>query len=222
MKILVISAHPDDETLGCGGTLLKHKEQGDALFWVIVTQVHEPQWSLQVAERKAGEVKRVAEAFGFEESFKLGFPTVRLDRVAMADLISHIHDALSESRPNVVYVVHGGDVHTDHRAVFTATMSVLKPVHMSRLGIRRVLCYESLSSTDAAPPMHERAFSPNIFNDITPYIERKIEIVGYYETETQPEPMPRSPSAIRALARYRGSTIGVEYAEAFNLIREVT
>ena len=91
----------------------------------------------------------------------------------------------------------------------------------SKLDIKRILCYESLSSTEAAPPLFHRVFLPNVYNDITGYIERKVEIMGLYETEMQPDPLPRSPSSIRALARYRGATIGVEYAEAFMLIREL-
>lgn len=220
MQVLVISAHPDDETLGCGGTLLKHSARGDALFWLIATQTDEPQWSAKMIERKAAEVEQVAEAYGMEQYFRLGFPTVRLDTVPQADLIGRIRDMISEVKPEIIYLVHDGDVHTDHHAVFTATMSVLKPFYMVRLGVRRVLCYEILSSTEAAPPQLDRAFMPNVFSDITPYIERKIEIMALYETQSQPDPLPRGPSAIRALARYRGATIGVEYAEAFTLIRE--
>jgi len=98
---------------------------------------------------------------------------------------------------------------------------VLKPFYMNRRGVRRVLGYETLSSTDAAPPRVERAFVPNVYSDISAYIDRKLEVMALYATEVQPEPMPRSASAIRALARFRGSTISAEYAEAFTLIREV-
>jgi len=98
---------------------------------------------------------------------------------------------------------------------------VVKPFYLARLHVHRVLCYEILSSTEAAPPQLGHAFMPNVFIDITPYIERKIEIMALYETGAQLDPLPRGPSALRALARYRGATIGVEYAEAFMLIHEV-
>ena len=221
MRVLAISVHPDDETLGCGGTLLKHRATGDILFWLIATQTYEPQWSAEMIARKAAEVEQVAEVYGMERNFALGFPTVRLDTVPQADLIGRIRDVISEVKPEIVYLVHDGDVHTDHHAVFTATMSVLKPFYMARLGVHRVLCYEILSSTEAAPPQLDRAFMPNVFCDITPYIERKIAVMALYETEAQQDPLPRGPSAIRALARYRGAIIGVDYAEAFVLIREV-
>ncbi len=221
MKVIVISVHPDDETLGCGGTLLKHSAQGNDLFWLIATKANEPQWSAQEIARKAAEVDKVAKAYGMEQVFRLGFPAARLDTVPRVDLIERIREVVSKVKPETVYLVHGGDVHTDHRIVFDASMSVLKPFYMAGLGIRKVLCYETLSSTDAAAPQVEKAFVPNVFCDITPHIDRKIEIVALYETEAHPDPMPRGPSAIRALARYRGATIGVEYAEAFMLVREL-
>jgi hypothetical protein len=101
-------------------------------------------------------------------------------------------------------------------------MSVLKPFHLNKLGVRRVLSYETLSSTDAMPPLMARSFVPNVFCDITPYIERKLEIMSLYPTEVQPYPLPRALESIRALARLRGSTVGVEYAESFMLLREVS
>ena len=128
---------------------------------------------------------------------------------------------IASVRPEVVYLVHEGDVHTDHRAVFMAAMSVLKSFYMKRENVRRVLSYETLSSTEAAVPSHTRSFTPDVYCDITPYIDRKTAIMALYASEAQPDPLPRGPSAIRALARYRGATIGVEYAEAFKLIREI-
>jgi len=221
MQVLAISTHPDDETLGCGGTLLKHRAASSRLFWLIVTQPNHPQWSVEEIKMKTAEVEQVAEKYRMEKCFRLGFPTVELDRIGHADLMKGIQDVVSEVRPEIVYLVHGGDVHTDHKAVFTATMSILKPSNMARFGVRRVLCYEVLSSTEGAPPLLSHAFLPSVFSDISTYVEQKIEIMGLYETESQPDPFPREPSAIRALARYRGATIGVKYAEAFMLIREL-
>lgn len=220
MNVLVISAHPDDETLGCGGALLRHRGAGDRLFWLIATVCHEPQWSGELIKRKAEEVERVAQAYGAER-FKLGFPNARLDTIGTGELMKPIEQIVGDVKPEVVYVLHGGDIHTDHHALYDATMSVLKPFYMSKRGIRRVLGYETLSSTDAAPQRGERMFMPNVFCDISPYLEQKLDIMRLYESEIHAEPMPRSPSAIRALARVRGATISAEYAEAFTLIREV-
>lgn len=221
MRVLTIAVHPDDETLGCSGTLLRHRTAGDSLYWLVVTQAHEPQWPAERIRQKAAEVQRVAEAYGMEGCFRLGFPTMRLDTVPQADLMGRIREVVAEVKPALVYVVHGGDVHSDHRAAFAATMSVLKPIHMARLGVRRVLCYEVLSSTEAAPVHAPWSFRPNVFVDITAYIDRKVEIMAMYQSEVQPDPLPRGEAAIRALARYRGTTIGVDYAEAFMLVREL-
>src|SRR6266478_6182798 len=163
MKILVISVHPDDETLGCGGTMLRHVAAGDELAWVVVTQAHEPTWSAEVIARKAEEVAAVAEAYGVQTLFKLGFPAARLDTVPQEELMAGLAEVIVEVRPEIVYLVHGGDIHTDHFAVFTAAMSVLKPFHLRRLGVRRVLCFETLSSTEAAPALPHRFFAPTVF-----------------------------------------------------------
>ncbi len=221
MNVLVISAHPDDETLGSGGTLLKHAARGDAVSWLIASQGQEPQYSRELIRRKAAEVDRVAEAYGMAKCLRLGLPAARLDTLPIADVMAGIRDAVASVAPEVVYVVYGGDVHTDHQVVFVATMAVLKPFHMAGLGVRRVLCYETLSSTEAAAPLPGRGFTPTVFSDIGGSIDRKLAIMRLYESEAHDDPLPRGPAAIRALARYRGAAIGVDYAEAFALVREL-
>jgi LmbE family N-acetylglucosaminyl deacetylase len=221
MNILAIAPHPDDETLGCGGTLLRHRAAGDEIHWVVVTAAHTPQWSTEYIGKKTCEVEAVASAYDMSSVQRLAFPTIWLDEIPQSDLIDGLRIAIEKVRPDIVYLVHDGDVHTDHHAVFTAALSVMKTFYMRKLGVQRILSYETLSSTEAAPPQLHRLFVPNVYIDISAYLERKIEVMAMYETEQQPDPFPRGPSAIRALARYRGASIGVEYAEAFMLIREV-
>jgi len=220
VNVLVVAAHPDDETLGCGGTLLRHRARGHGVHWLIATQAHAPAWAPEVIQRKAGEIASVAEAYGMESVARLGFPAARLDTVPQADLVDGVRAVVDRVRPDVVYLTHLGDVHADHRIVSVAAFSVLKASYMKRWGLRRILCYETLSSTETAP-FRDGVFVPTVFHDITPHVERKIEIMSAYATESHQDPAPRGPSAIRALARYRGATIGVEYAEAFVLMREV-
>ena len=222
MRILVIAPHPDDETLGCGGSLLKHKANGDSLSWLVATRGHEPQWSAEVLEQKEREISAVAAAYSFDNTFRLNFPTIKLDTIPVEELIAGIRDAVTDSKPDCVYLNHAGDVHSDHRVLFEATMSVLKPFYSSKHGVKRVLSYEVFSSTDAAPVNPARAFLPNLFIDVTEFLEKKLEIMGLYESELQASPLPRSLDSLRALARVRGATIGVEYAEAFVLVREVS
>jgi LmbE family N-acetylglucosaminyl deacetylase len=221
VKVLAMSAHPDDETLGCGGTLLKHRAAGDEISWLIATQGHEPQWTAEVLRRKAAEVENVARAYGVKKIFRLEKPAARLETVPQAELMDMIRRAVEESRPEVVYLVHRGDVHSDHRALFSAAAAVLKPFHMARLGVRRILSWETLSSTDAAAPAPADAFVPNVFIDISRHLDEKLRVMALYETEAQPDPLPRGPSALRALSRVRGAAVGVAAAEAFALVREL-
>lgn len=222
MRILVIAPHPDDETLGCGGSLLKHKANGDSLSWLVATRGHEPQWPGELLERKEREISAVTAAYGFENTFRLNFPTIKLDQIPLETIIGSVRDAIFDAKPDWVYLNHAGDAHSDHRVLFEATMSVLKPFYSSTHGVKKVLSYEVFSSTDAAPVNPARAFLPTVFTDVTEFLEKKLEIMGLYESELQPTPLPRALDSLRALARVRGATIGVEYAEAFMLVREVS
>jgi N-acetylglucosamine malate deacetylase 1 len=219
---MVVSAHPDDETLGCGGTLLRHRAAGDEVHWLIASSRTQPRWSAaQVAQRR-GQIECVAKAYDAAGVWQLGHPDAELDLVPLATLIEGIDGVLRDVRPHVVYVVHRGDVHSDHVRVHTATMSALKAFRMSSLGVRRVLAFETLSSTDAAVQDPAHAFLPTVYNDITGFVGGKCRILTQYATELQDDRMPRTTSAVTALARMRGAAVGVEHAEAFVLLRELT
>ncbi len=219
MRVLVLSAHPDDETLGCGGTILKHRKHGDRLFWLIATRPFEPVYDAKVIEEKSEEVKKVATVYGFEKTYELGFETAKLETIPYGNLMSSIGQVLRDVIPDRIYLVNRSDVHSDHRILFESSMSVLKPFH-KEFHTLKILSYECLSSTDAAPAMAAASFVPNVFSDISEFLSQKLEIMNLYQSESQKDPLPRGPEAIRALARYRGATVGVEYAEAFMLIRE--
>jgi len=221
VRILILSAHPDDETIGCGGTMLAHVQRGDDVHWTIVTKATPDRWAPATIRAKEAEVERVARAFGIKDVAWLGLPSTRLTDLPLNEVVDALRQVIERVRPEIVYLVHHGDVHTDHQVVANAAMIVLKAFHMRRLGVRRILAFECLSSTEAAPPFPARAFLPNVYCDITPYLERKLEIMRMFGTEVQDDPLPRGSSAIRALARVRGAAIGVEYAEAFMLVREV-
>ncbi|MBI3320670.1 MAG: PIG-L family deacetylase [Candidatus Omnitrophica bacterium] len=221
MKVLAIAAHPDDETLGCGGTLLKHRAAADQLFWLIATEAAAPRWPSNTIASKRAEVAQVAERYQMRRCFRLGFPAAALEAVPTATIIERVRGVLTHVRPDIIYVVHGGDVQTDHVTLFAALMSALKAFTMAQSGVRRILSYETLSSTDAAPASTAPPFLPTVFSDITPYLERKLSILRLYRSERHANPLPRAPESVRALARYRGATVGVPYAEAFMLVREL-
>ena len=167
------------------------------------------------------QIQIVAEAYDVVRIAQLDHPDAGLDTVPMKVLIEGIDTVLADVRPEVVYVVHGGDVHTDHAMVHTATMSSLKAFRMMSLGVRRVLAFETLSSTEAAVQETRHAFLPTVFSDITGFLEQKFSVMQHYSSELQDERLPRTTSALTALARLRGATIGVEQAEAFVLLREL-
>jgi LmbE family N-acetylglucosaminyl deacetylase len=214
-RITVISVHPDDDTLGCGGTSLRHIAGGDRVDWIIASAGWEPKFTRDQIAVKSREVDRVAEAYGMAGVTRLGLQTTRLRELPVTSIVEALGPALEASAPDVIYTVHRGDVHTDHQAVFEAVSIVCKPFRdLPRPG--RVLSFETLSSTDAALAT-AAPFLPTVFVDITPFVDRKIEIMA----EQQPYPQPRSAPSIRAQARSRGAAIGREYAEAFMLLREV-
>lgn len=221
MNVLAVSAHPDDETLGCGGTLLRHRAEGHPIHWLITTKAYWPKWDRECLRRKEEEIESVAAAYTMKGIHRLDFPATRLDEVPLEELMTGIQGVIERVRPEVVYLVHSGDVHSDHRIVFSACLSVMKPFHMRTWGIRRILCYETLSSTEAAAPFLSPGFVPTVFKDITGILDRKIEVLNLFKSENQSDFMPRTPSAVRALARFRGASIGVGAAEAFSLIREL-
>lgn len=217
--VLVIAPHPDDETLGCGGTLLKHVAAGDAVHWLIVTEGKvelgfDPAW-LKVRE---GEIERVAAAYGFAGVHKLGFATTKLDVTADRDLIGAISDVVKTVQPDVVYLPYRGDVHGDHAAVFDAAMAATKWFRAP--SVREIFAYETPSETEIALPVDFQVFTPNVFVDIAAHLERKIELMNLFESEMGTFPFPRSEKTLRALAKWRGASVGKPAAEAFMSLRE--
>jgi len=219
-KTLFVSAHPDDETLGCGGTILKLKASGEQIYWLILTNINEADgWNKQTVEERQKEIETVSGLYGFEQTSKLDFPTARLDTIPDNDLIAAISNAINMVKPHTLFLSNRSDIHTDHQVAFKSVISCTKNFRFPF--IKKVLMYECLSETEFASPLPETAFTPNVHIDITDHLEKKLEIMKTYKSEVMPPPGPRSLDTIKALARYRGSRIGVEYAEAFMLIQEI-
>ncbi len=218
MRTLVIAPHPDDETLGVGGTLLKRRAEGHEIAWVIATKVTaEDGWSHEIINTKENEISKVADFFGFHNVFRLNYATTRLDQYAMASLVASISNVFKEFQPNEVFIPHRGDVHTDHRYVYDASVSCTKWFRYP--SVKRVLAYETLSETDFGFGA-DQSFLPNVFVDIEKYIDQKINIMDIYSSELGAFPFPRSEESIRALAKVRGVAAGYQAAEAFQLLRE--
>ncbi len=218
--VSIITPHPDDETLGCGGTILKHGTRNDVLHWIIVTAMTEKQgYPLQAIRQREKEINRVSELYGFTSVHNLHLPTAELDTIPRADIVATLGRLLNEIRPDTLYLPNRSDVHSDHRIVFDAAWSCCKAFRYPF--IKRVLMYETLSETDLVSPLAGNAFLPNSFNDISDFLQRKLEIMREYGGEIKDHPFPRSEQNVRALATLRGATAGVDYAEAFVLLKEV-
>ncbi len=220
MDVLVIAAHPDDETLGCGGALLRRRAEGARIHWCVVTSMQNPAlFPPERVARREQELRAVTDAFGFTTTHRLERPCASLDEICRGALIADLARVVAETRAAEVYVPHRADVHSDHRVVFEAAFSAVKSFRNPT--VRRVLMMETPSETEFAPALPDCAFVPNVFMDVTPYMERKLEIMRLYEGEMAPPPFPRSDAKIRALSAHRGAAAGCEYAEAFMLLKEI-
>ena len=219
-NVIVISAHPDDETLGVGGTILKHIANGDNVYWLIVTNVFENQgFSKERVESRQLEISKVEKMFGFKETFNLNYPTMTLSSSSLIKMVPDISSIFSEVKPEIIYTLNRSDAHSDHRVIFDAVMACTKSFRYPF--IKQILMYECISETEFAPALAEKAFLPNYFVDITNYIDKKNEIMKVFESEIAEHPFPRSIENIKALAHFRGASVGVNYAEAFQLLKYI-
>ncbi len=242
-NILTIAVHPDDETLGCGGTLLRFKAKGAVIHWLIVTSIYgddgegfltidscskKSYWRhdritptcypMHKVVERGNELNSVRNAYFFDTVHELFFPTVSLDQVPLEELVGSICRIINYVKPDTIIMPFKADVHSDHRMVFKAAYSCTKSFRNPFL--RRVMMMETISETDFAPSTTNDVFCPNLYVNITEYLERKIEIMGLYNEEMGLPPFPRSEENIRALALMRGSVSGFKYAEAFMLLKE--
>ncbi len=215
--ILIVAPHPDDETLAAGGTLLRARAEGREIHWLIVTEMRAADgWPEEKIRRREDEIASAAAALGFASVAKLGFPTARLDRTAMGDLVAAMARVVREIGPEVLLLPHRGDAHSDHAAVHDAGTACAKWFRYP--SVRWTLAYETLSETDAGLRRDE-PFRADLFVDIAAHLERKIEIMSIFGDEILDFPFPRSADAVRALAMTRGAASGSAAAEAFMLLR---
>ena len=219
--VLVIAPHPDDETLGCAGTLLRHINEGHNVYWLIGTTIHESQgYSLDAVETRKTEIKKVAKLFGFSGYKQIKFKTTELDQYPLGELISKIGSYVNEIKPNTLYLPYRNDVHSDHARIFDACMPFTKSFRYPF--VKKVCIYETLSETEFGLRHDDPGFKPNKWVDITNFIEDKIKIMNIYKSEIGEHPFPRSQRSILSLATLRGLVCGCEYAEAFISLKDIS
>ena len=221
MRSLVIAPHPDDELLGCGGTLLKRVAEEKIVGWILMTTITtEKGWSQEQVEKRNIEIERVRKGLGIsaDHLYKLDFPAAELDRVPESSLIGSLGSVFNDFRPEEVLLPHPGDIHSDHRITFEAAAACTKWFRYP--SVRRILTYETLSETDFGLDQVAGNFRPNLFVDITDHLNQKLALISIYQSEIAEHPFPRSLDSVRAQALLRGAQRGVQAAEAFQLHRE--
>ncbi len=211
-SVLVIAAHPDDEVLGCGGTVALHARAGDEVTAVIACEGE----SLRYGPGGVGQSehsRRAAEMLGLKESRPLGFPDQRLDTLTLLDLIAPLERAVREVRPAVVYCQFGGDANRDHELLFRAALVATRPLEPF---LEAVYAFDTASSTEWGYP---RSFVPDTWVDISTTLEQKLCAMACYESEVRPYPHPRSLEALRHRAHAWGNQCCMEAAEVFMTVR---
>ena len=220
MRSLVVAPHPDDETLGAGGAILRRKSEGHETAWLIVTDLIEGgQWTKAQISKRNQEINEVAEILKFDKVFRLNLPTTELDSIPLSRIVKKISRVFLDYQPNEVFVPHFADIHSDHKVVFQAVASCTKSFRYP--SIMRVLAYETLSETEFNLD-RSMLFHPNYFMNIDDFIDIKCEAMNRFSSEVENFPFPRSYQAIKALANLRGAASGFQNAEAFEILRERT
>jgi len=219
-KILVIAVHPDDETLGCVGTLLKYKANGDEIHWLIATDIKESEgYGISTIRKRNKEITKIDELYGFTSVNKLDLSTTKVDTYSMSVLVSKFSSVIDRIKPDIIYLPFKSDVHSDHKYIFDAAYSCTKVFRHPF--IKKIYMMETLSETEFSLSTKEDSFVPNVFVDISEFMDKKIKLMNIYESEIGKHPFPRSERNIRALATYRGATSGCNYAESFMLLKEI-
>ena len=220
-SILCIVAHPDDEALGPGGTLIKHSEKGDLVNIIILSEGEDAK--LLKTSKDPERIKHAKDwcaIAGCKLFTVFDFPDQKLDTIPQIELVRLLEKAIVQIKPKIVYVHHPGDINYDHQISAQVSLTALRP--MSKHGILpEIRSFETPSSTDQAPYIEPYIFKPNYYVSIDEQWKKKIEALKVYNKEIGKPPHPRSLSSIKALARKRGAESGFSFAEAFYILRKI-
>jgi LmbE family N-acetylglucosaminyl deacetylase len=214
MKILIIAPHPDDEVLGCGGTIKRYSKEGNDVFLCIVTKAYTPDWTEDYIKARNSEIIHSSKTLGIKKTFLLDFPTVKLDTVPQKELNDKIAEIINKINPDILLIPSGSDLNRDHRLVFEASLVSARPIGNK---IKKISIYEVLSETEWG----FKPFAPTEYINISGTIKYKLKAMSCYKSELRKYPHPRSLKGITILAEKRGMESGLSAAEAFITIREI-
>lgn len=224
-KHLVVVAHPDDEVLGVGGTIAKCALAGDEVYCLFLGEGITSRYCQQekmmedALKELRTQAEKAAKILGIKKLFFKDFPDNRFDSVPLLTIIKAVEEVKEEVEPDIVYTHHQGDLNIDHQVTSKAVLTACRFLKGER--VREIYFFEVPSSTEWNSPHSQNYFMPNVFMDIRKTFGKKIEALRAYQGEIREYPHPRSPEALRAIAMRWGSTVGREFAEAFELIRAV-
>lgn len=217
--ILVVAAHSDDETLGCGGTIAKHIESGDKVTVMFMTDgVSSRDINDNNANLRGLASREAMKALGVNDVRQSNFPDNKMDSVPLIDIVKDIEAVISNVAPNIVYTHFSHDLNIDHQLTHSAVMTACRPQSWS--SVKQILCFEVLSSTEWNS-YGKCKFNPNKFVDIEPFWLKKKNALEAYSEEMRAHPHSRSLEAVEALAVLRGSIVGLKKAESFQIERMI-
>ena len=219
-NILIIAPHADDETLGCGGYLLKAIAAGAQVTWAIVTSMtKEGGYTEEQIKNRAKLIERVSAAYGFAHTIQMGFAAGRVDKVETSQLVGEIKKAIAVAKADTLMIPYEHDIHSDHRVIAHAAVSASK--WFREPSVTQILMYETPSETDLNILPSALNFKPNLFANISSCMAKKMEILQLYQEELGEFPFPRSKTYCEALAHIRGGQSGFKAAESFMMIKEL-
>jgi LmbE family N-acetylglucosaminyl deacetylase len=217
LNVLVVAAHPDDEILGLGGTVASHAARGDRVRLAVmcegITSRYKPEWDAEVRK----QAKEAARILGVTDLVLGNLPDQRLETLPLSDVVKEVVSLITEWQPEVIYTHFSGDINRDHRILTEAVLVAARPY--SAPSVKEILMFETPSSTEWSSPALTASFQPNVYVDISEFVEQKIKAFSCYSAEIRQRPHPRSPEALADRARYWGSVINRRGAEAFMLVR---
>lgn len=218
-NVLVVVAHPDDEILGVGGTILKHVKQGDRVSILVLGDGETARDANVDIAKRENQAQAVGQALGIQEMILKKLPDNKFDSLPLLEIVKEVEKVIDKLKPETVYTHCPYDLNVDHRLTFQAVLTACRP--QPDLGVKKILAFETLSSTEWQIKDKSNMFSPTEYNDISEFIAKKIEALKIYQDELRDYPHPRSVEGVKILAQYRGMEVGYKYAEAFQIIRNL-
>ena len=219
-RILVVAPHPDDETLGVGGTIAKFAARGDEVFVLMVSGHLPPLYNREDYEKTVSEAYSAFSILGVFKSEFLEIPATMIGDQPLHKVNGRISKIVNDFNPHIVFCPYP-DRHVDHRLVFDSVMVATRPVGIGR-DIEIVATYETLSETHWNAPHIEPNFTPNWVVNISDYIDTKLAALKCYESQISDFPGPRSIEAVESLAKFRGTQAGFGYGEGFHIVRMIS